>query len=456
MNILKLVFFVSYITIISSCTSPKQIIKQDSNFPKLNIAEEVIIHSNILNEDREIYIYYPTSKEDNTKEYPVLYLMDGDILAPVVASQIHYLSMLYEFIPPMIIVGVNNYKHNRTHDLTPTNSLIDIDDDGVINYDLKTSGGGGEFIQFLEEELIPYIESKYATKPYRILSGMSFGGLMSLYCLTHKDIFDAYIAISPSLWWDNNYLIKEINKYFETSKINNKKVFMSIADEKRKFRKSILKTDSIFSQNINGIGNYKFNQYPDETHGSGAVIAIYEGIKFIYADKWVETTSESSQQISFYYGRGSANLESGDSLFIEASISDFNKAIELNPSLAVAYAQRALAKARINRHAQALIDFNVAEELGFNFSVFYFNRGYTNLSLNNYNEALSDFKKSNDLEPNNTMTYLMLGNTYRELKNFEKSSECYNNYLKLNQGNTERMIEEVREAIREMGFTPEY
>lgn len=441
------------ITIIISCSSHNQTVKKDSNFPKLNIADEVIIRSEILNEDREIYVYNPASGENDTSRYPVLYLMDGDFLTPVVASQIHALSMLYQLLPPMIIVGINNYKHDRGHDLTPTNCITDMD--GIVNYNYKSSGGGGEFLEFIEKELIPYIDSNYKTKPYKILSGHSLGGLMSLHCYVHKDIFDAYIAVSPALWWDNNYLVKEIDKFFKTNKIDDKKIFISISNEIDGFSESVFKLDSIFTHNVRENG-YKFNRYPDELHGSGAVKAIYDGLKFIYSDEWDKAVSESLNLANLYSERGYYNLESGDSLLIESSIGDFTKVIELKPDDANAYAQRALGKARVNRHEQAIKDFNKAEELSINFPVFYYNRGSSYFSIKNYKEAVSDFKKFDELMPNDLYTYYMLGESFKGLNQFEEAAEYYNKCLKLIQDSDEDSQKKVRNTIIEIGFTPEY
>lgn len=441
------------ISIIISCSLHNQTMKKDSNFPKLNIADEVIIHSEILNEDREIYVYNPASGENDTNRYPVLYLMDGDFLTPVVASQIHALTKIYKFLPPMIIVGINNYKHDRGHDLTPTNSLVDID--GVVNQNYKSSGGGNVFIEFIERELVPHVESNYNTNSYRILSGMSLGGLMSLHCLVNKDIFNAYIAVSPASWWDNNYLLKEFDNYFKTNKIDDKKIFISISNEIDVFSESVFKLDSIFTHNVSENG-YKFNRYPDELHGSGAVKAIYDGLKFIYSDEWDKAVSESLNLTNLYSERGYYNLESGDSLLIESSIGDFTKVIELKPDDANAYAQRALGKARVNRHEQAIKDFNEAEELGINFPVFYYNRGSSYFSIKNYKKAVSDFKKFDELMPNNLYTYYMLGESFKGLNQFEEAVEYYNKCLKLIQDSDQDSQKKVRNTIIEMGFTPEY
>lgn len=73
-----------------------------------------------------------------------------------------------------------------------------------------TSGQADRFLDFLEKELIPHIDRNYRTYPHRIIAGWSFGGLLATHALIHRpEIFDAYLAISPSLWWDEELLLAE-------------------------------------------------------------------------------------------------------------------------------------------------------------------------------------------------------------------------------------------------------
>ena len=110
----------------------------------------------------------------------------------------------------MIIVAIPNT--NRVRDLIPTHSTKG--NDGK-DYDFyQASGGTDNFLKFITNELAPKIESTYRTFPYRILIGQSFGGLTVLHALcTIPQAFNAYVAIDPSLWWDNlySYLHRDAN-----------------------------------------------------------------------------------------------------------------------------------------------------------------------------------------------------------------------------------------------------
>ncbi len=136
-----------------------------------SISPDIIkLSSRVLVEDRKVYIYVPpadTTQPD--KHYPVLYLLDGDNHFSLVAEYCRYLSRRdVNVIPEMIMVGIPN--SNRTRDLTPTKSTFGYDGkaDTSSNSRYKSSGGGNNFLKFIGEELIPYIDSHYKTHPFTV------------------------------------------------------------------------------------------------------------------------------------------------------------------------------------------------------------------------------------------------------------------------------------------------
>jgi predicted alpha/beta superfamily hydrolase len=176
------------------------------------IGSKDTIYSKILNEQRKIWIYVPSSPSDTvffkqSYRYPVIYLLDGDLHFSSVVGMIQQLSSVNgnTICPEMIVVGIPNT--DRTRDLTPTHidSYLELDSTFC-----KNSGGGRKFISFIEKELMPHIDSLYPTAPYRIFIGHSFGGLTVMNTLIHHtNLFNAYIAIEPSMWWDNQKLLNE-------------------------------------------------------------------------------------------------------------------------------------------------------------------------------------------------------------------------------------------------------
>ena len=154
--------------------------------------------------------------------------MDGDTHTALVASQVDYLSIIYPINPSDDCCRNRQCSWCPYTQLTPTHSIIDTNGkiDTSAGLSLQTSGGGEKFLQFIKDELMPYIEKKYKPAPYKIFSGHSFGGLMTFYCLTkHPDMFNAYISVSPALWWDNKIHLKVATKNLRNTDYRNKLFF---------------------------------------------------------------------------------------------------------------------------------------------------------------------------------------------------------------------------------------
>ena len=204
-------------------------------------------------------------------------MMDGENIG-MLASIVDSLIINGDF-PPMIIIGIANYKDERTKDLTPvplgTNNSLGA----------TKSGGGKLFLKFIKDEVIPFINKEYKTTNEKILFGHSLGGLMSVYCLLmYPELFNDYIAVSPSLWLENDYIIQEAETLFKIKNYINKNIFISDGTEDPNL-KVVQKFDSLLQKNKQSGLNYKYTSYKNETHNSQLVKAIPDGIRFII-EKW--------------------------------------------------------------------------------------------------------------------------------------------------------------------------
>ncbi len=131
----------------------------------------VTMHSDILKEDRRILIYTPKDSVNPEKKYPVIYVLDADNHFAQMVEYSKYLSRQDVYvIPPLIVVGITNTDRNR--DLTPSHSNADYSGklDTTANSPYKSSGGNELFFQFIQKELMPYVNSNYKTQPYRIFA----------------------------------------------------------------------------------------------------------------------------------------------------------------------------------------------------------------------------------------------------------------------------------------------
>jgi predicted alpha/beta superfamily hydrolase len=251
------------------------------------------IWSGVLKEQRKIWIYTPPSYNDSLytpQKYPVLYLLDGDAHFHSITGLLQILGTGVNgtfLVPEMIVVAIPNT--DRTRDMTPTH--VEKDLAGRPAPFLKTSGGMGNFFQFLKTELIPRIESTYRTAPYRVFVGHSLGGITVINALyTIPDVFNAYVAIDPSLWYDDRLLLKKAKDYFAKPGLAGRALFVGQANTinpsdttPNVHFSSILQFNSILeSENQSGI-RYAYKYYPDDSHGSVPVMAEYDALRFIFS-----------------------------------------------------------------------------------------------------------------------------------------------------------------------------
>lgn len=168
------------------------------------IGERLEYHSNVLNEDRMLNIYLPYGYSvDSAKTYPVIYLLDGSIDEDFlhIAGLVQFASYPWiNMIQESIVVGIENVDRKRDF-CFPTTIAQD-------KVDFPTTGGSEAFMTFIETELQPYIDRAYKVTAEKTIIGQSLGGLLATEILAKKpDLFDNYIIVSPSLWWDNESLL---------------------------------------------------------------------------------------------------------------------------------------------------------------------------------------------------------------------------------------------------------
>ncbi|OIV43698.1 alpha/beta hydrolase-fold protein [Flavobacterium johnsoniae] len=270
------------------------------NNSKIEIGTIDSISSKVLGESRKIWVHLPRSAKNTgfaKQKYPVVYVLDGDAHFSSVVGIIEELSEINgnTNCPEMIVVGITNTNRNR--DLTPTHS--DVDPPFVPKGLSEQSGGGEKFTAFLEKELIPYIDAKYPTAPYKTLIGHSFGGLTVMNILTnHTSLFNSYIAIDPSMWWDHDQFLKETTKKLAAKNLTGISLFLAAAntmDDNMNIVKvrrdttvftrhirSILNLNDFLKQNKKSNLNYEYKYYDKDDHGSVPLIATYDGLRFLF------------------------------------------------------------------------------------------------------------------------------------------------------------------------------
>ena len=280
---MKSFYIVLLITIAWTSSLPVQ--GQDS----INIGTRHSLFSNILNEERMYWIYEPEKQPgEEEKDYPVLYLLDGDVFFhSVVGFTRFFASSRVSSLPPCVVVAVLNT--DRTRDLTPTPSAARRD--GTVRSGDEPKGGGAEhFYRFLVEELRPVIEKEFPVGGQNMLVGHSFAGLFALHVLwNHPESFDTYMALDPSLWWDQGVFLKQAGTRGDKTVFDGKQLYVAFATRPRTERNLIHfpLTDTFLDTVIPEMERCNLRvvskKFPEETHGTIALPAIYDGLKCLFA-----------------------------------------------------------------------------------------------------------------------------------------------------------------------------
>jgi predicted alpha/beta superfamily hydrolase len=238
----------------------------------LIIGKTIEIYSTILNESRVLNIYLPFGySADSLKRYPVIYLLDGSMDEDFIhiSGLVQFASFPWiNLIPESIVVGISNV--DRKRDFTYHTDIKDL------KKDFPTSGHSEPFIEFIEKELQPFIENNFNTDTLNTLIGQSIGGLLATEILFKKpDLFDHYIIISPSIWWDNESLMKYKPKPYHTAKT----IYIAVGDEDDIMEREAKELyDKIKLLNAENTRVY-FKYFGDKNHGDALHIAVYDAFE---------------------------------------------------------------------------------------------------------------------------------------------------------------------------------
>ncbi len=246
----------------------------------ITIGETVRIESKIMGEERTVLVSTPPGYERGAERYPVLYMTDGDAHLTHTRGAVDFLAR-NGLVPQLIIVGVTNT--DRTRDLTPTHVASRTVNGRV--FESPTSGGAARFLDFFAQELFPYVDDHYRTLPLRVFSGHSFGGLFALNALfARPEMFQAALAVSPSLNWDDDFPIRQAGAFFEGRDRFDATLFVAMANEEegdpRPNRLDRLE-EALEASNAKGF-EWRVMRMPDETHGSVVLRAQYWGLRDVF------------------------------------------------------------------------------------------------------------------------------------------------------------------------------
>jgi len=289
------------ILLLISCSQKPEKQKEEElskNEVTLFSTELRVLHSEIVNDDFEIYISLPYMYATTDTTYPVLFCLDANIKFGLVSTVVNSQGTLTKEIPEIVVVGIaypmnglEDWVIGRNRDFTPTKKpeheqyWVDRLSKATGRDDiLISSGHADKFIAFITDELIPFVESEYRVSKDRAIHGTSLGGLFSLYALFQKsETFHRFYAGSPSIKWDEDYMYQLENDFAASHRDLPVRLFMCVGGlESESYIYNMNKMDSLLrSRNYPNL-EIESIIFENETHGSTVPASISRGLKMLY------------------------------------------------------------------------------------------------------------------------------------------------------------------------------
>lgn len=266
-------FFILISTGIVSAQQPAEVISKQP----FSIGEQVTLKSEVLFEERILNIYLPQGySPDSAKTYPVIYLLDGSADEDFIhiAGLVQFGSFSWiDMLPESIVVGIANV--DRKRDFTyPTTNKKD-------KKDFPTTGESAAFMHFLSLEVQPFIDEHYKTDSIKTVIGQSLGGLLATEILLKRpNLFDNYIIVSPSIWWDDESLLELEPELYES----NKSIYIAVGKEGEIMERTAKELYEKLLKDKGDNTQLFFEFFEKQNHGDALHLAVYNAFGKIWGN----------------------------------------------------------------------------------------------------------------------------------------------------------------------------
>ena len=263
------------ILVAAACSQPPLAISPKTVTP-LVFGETFHLDSKVLRERRTINVHLPPDyATDVTTRYPILVMLDGGVAEDFahVAGDVD-VSIRNEVIRPVIVVGIENIERRR--------DLVGPTDVAEEQAAAPHAGGASRFREFLRTELLPYVAAHYRTSGESALIGESLAGLFVIETLlVEPDLFDAYIAIDPSVWWNHQAVVRGAGIAFAGWTAGPKHVVVATSEETEMEAGVHVLADAIAVHLPRGL-TFDDLALPEEHHSTIFPIAGVRGIRLVF------------------------------------------------------------------------------------------------------------------------------------------------------------------------------
>ena len=233
------------------------------------------IKSTLSGANYPIKVALPENYNPETQTYATIYVLDGEENFDFVAENCKKIS--HDLSTSNVLVVSICYGNDRVDDYTPTKA--------------KEGGGGAEkFMQFIENELIPRIESEYAVdtlRSSRTILGHSFGGLLAAYAFTnHNTVFGNYLMLSPSIWYDNEIMLRLEQENRAINSSNHQWVFLGLGQLENQGR-MLVPFEAFYQRLLNNYPGIELqrNLEPQLNHVGSKNPNILKGLNFYFKSR---------------------------------------------------------------------------------------------------------------------------------------------------------------------------
>lgn len=246
------------------------------------VGENCIVNSKILEEDREIQVYVPESYNTSDKEYPVLYVLDGQRFY-LYAVSLHQSFLEFDVTPEFIIVGIKNkYPQRFSH----------------------FSTGAPKFLDFIANDVIPFIDEIYRTSNERMVFGWEFGGGFVIHSMIEKpSLFSGYLTASPNPISQKGSRMKALGKLLDENRKLNSFLYFGISSQTpfRSYAEDLGNTDylsELLTKKAPKSLRWKYEKLKGYGHRSTPYGALYNGLReyFSYYDTLIYNTVEEFEK----------------------------------------------------------------------------------------------------------------------------------------------------------------
>jgi hypothetical protein len=222
-----------------------------------------------------IKVALPENFSPQSQKYATLYVLDGEENYDFVADQCKKISN-DQSTANVLVVSIG-YGNDRTLDYTPSKAA-------------EGGGGAEDFVLFLNNELRPKLEADFAadtSRQNRVILGHSFGGLLCTYAFTvHNEVFGNYIILSPSLWYDDEIMLRLEQEHRAVNTGAHHLVFMGLGELESDGR--MLAPYVAWCQRLQGqYADMRFTSHiePDLYHRGSEKPNITEGLKYYFRNR---------------------------------------------------------------------------------------------------------------------------------------------------------------------------